>query len=96
VYDRLQHKPWPQEFAGRALRNPFVERWHGREDELMQTPSAVEEFVAAKAARDYSRAHVYAGESVGLIDRVESAVEILGRFEREAAECLRAAAQSLE
>jgi nitronate monooxygenase len=91
VYDRLQHKPWPDEFAGRALRNAFVERWDRREDQLMQTQSAVDEFVKAKGERDYSRAHVYAGESVGLVDRVENAAEILGRFEREATDCLRAA-----
>jgi nitronate monooxygenase len=89
VYDRLQHKPWPDEFGGRALRNPFVERWHGHEDELMETSSAVDEFVKAKGERDYSRAHVYAGESVGLIDRVESAADIIGRFEREAETLLR-------
>ncbi len=92
VYDRLQHKPWPDEFAGRALRNPFVERWDRREDELMQTQSALDEFTAAKAQRDYTRAHIYAGESVGLIDRVENAAEILGRLEREATHCLRDAA----
>lgn len=95
VYDRLQHKPWPEEFAGRALQNSFVDRWHGKEDELMQTQDAVDEFVKAKAERDYSRAHVYAGESVGLIDRVESAAEILGRLEREAEERLREAARHL-
>jgi nitronate monooxygenase len=96
VYDRLQHKPWPDEFAGRALRNPFVDRWHGREDELMRTPSAVEEFSKAKTQRDYSRAHVYAGEAVGLIERVESAAEILGRIEREARERLQAVATSIQ
>jgi nitronate monooxygenase len=93
VYDRLQYKPWPEEFAGRALRNAFVERWDGREDELMATPSAVEEFVTAKAQRDYSRAHVYAGESVGLVSLVESAAEILERFERETDDRLRACAR---
>lgn len=96
VYDRLQHKPWPDEFAGRALRNPFVERWDRREDELMQTQSAVDEFAKAKGERDYTRAHVYAGESVGLIDRVESVAEILGRLEREATDCLRTAASIVE
>ncbi|HXF35429.1 MAG TPA: nitronate monooxygenase, partial [Candidatus Acidoferrales bacterium] len=95
VYDRLQHKPWPDEFAGRALRNPFVDRWHGKEDELMQTQGAVDEFVKAKTQRDYSRAHVYAGEAVGLIDRVESAAEILGRLERDATDRLRAVARSM-
>jgi nitronate monooxygenase len=95
VYDRLQRKPWPDEFAGRALRNPFVERWDGREDELMQTPAAVDEFAKAKTERDYTRAHVYAGEAVGLIDRVESAADILGRLERETLERLRAVAASI-
>ena len=93
VYDRLQHKPWPDEFAGRALRNSFVERWHGREDELMQSQSAVDEFAKAKAERDYTRAHVYAGEAVGLIDRVESVAGILGRLERETLERLHAVAK---
>jgi nitronate monooxygenase len=96
VYDRLQHKPWPDEFAGRALRNPFVERWHGKEDALMQNAPAVDEFAKAKTQRDYSRAHVYAGESVGLIERVESAADILGRLEREATDRLRAVAQLFE
>ena len=90
VYDRLQHKPWPDEFAGRALRNAFVERWHGRENELMHDTSAVDEFVKAKASRDYSRAHVYAGESVGLVDRIESAADILARLVAETAQRLRA------
>jgi nitronate monooxygenase len=25
---------WPEGYTGRALRNPFVERWDGREDDL--------------------------------------------------------------
>ena len=84
VYDRLQEKPWPDEFGGRALRNPFAERWDGREDELMSTPQAVAEFKEARAARDYTRAHIYAGQSVGLVDRVEGAAEIVRRLNDDA------------
>src|SRR5579862_5338418 len=95
VYDRAQNKPWPQEFAGRALRNAFVERWHGREDELAATPEAVAEFVRAKAARDYSRANIYAGQSVGMVDRMRPAVEIVTELERGAIARLRACAAML-
>ncbi len=92
VYDRLQGKPWPDEFAGRALNNPFAAQWDGREDELMKTPHAVAEFNDAKAARDYTRAHIYAGQSVGLIDRVEGAADIVERLAACAAERLAACA----
>jgi nitronate monooxygenase len=92
VYDRLQGKPWPDEFAGRALANPFAARWDGREDELMSTPQAVAEFKEAKAARDYTRAHIYAGQSVGLVDTVEGAAAIVERLADAAAQRLAACA----
>ena len=90
VFDRLQEKPWPDEFGGRALRNPFAERWDGREDELMRTPDAISEFKEARAARDYTRAHIYAGQSVGLVDKLEGAAEIVKRLNDDAANRLEA------
>lgn len=90
VYDRVQGKPWPAEFRGRALRNPFVERWHEHEDELLATPAAVEEFGTAKAQGDFTRAHVYAGQSVGALRDVESANAIVSRLEADAVARLRA------
>jgi nitronate monooxygenase len=92
VYDRLQSKPWPDEFAGRALSNRFAAQWDGREDELMKTPEAVAEFKEAKAARDYTRAHIYAGQSVGLVHKVEGAAEIVERLADAAAQRLAACA----
>jgi nitronate monooxygenase len=86
VYDRAQGKPWPREFRGRALRNAFVERWHEREDELAASPEALAEFREAKRAGDYTRANIYAGQSVGALDRIESAAEIVARLERDAAD----------
>src|SRR4051795_1645940 len=47
VFDIAQGLAWPAEFPGRALRDDFTTRWHGREDEL--------------PAGDYAGAHVYAG-----------------------------------
>ncbi|MHB8146361.1 MAG: NAD(P)H-dependent flavin oxidoreductase [Vulcanimicrobiaceae bacterium] len=89
VYDRLQHTDWPPEFAGRALRNAFVERWDQREDALLSDASAVAEFERAKQGDDFSVAHVYAGQSVGKLDRIRPAAEIVQTIEREALEHLR-------
>jgi nitronate monooxygenase len=67
VFDRAQGIPWPSQFPGRALRNAFTDRWHGHEDEL--TPEAIAEYEAACAQQDPRLAHVYAGQSVGLVER---------------------------
>jgi len=93
VFDRVQNLPWPDEFRGRALRNAFTERWDAHEDEISDTARA--SFQVARKAHDYSVAHLYAGQSVGLARRVESAVEIVHRISGEAAERLRAVAALL-
>src|SRR5438067_909118 len=38
VYDIGRRIPWPEEFGGRALRNDYATRWHGREAELAADP----------------------------------------------------------
>jgi len=92
VFDRAQGKPWPDEFRGRALRNAFEDEWHGREDAL--DAAALARFDAAKAARDYSVANIYAGESVGLLAGERSAGAIVRDLAVEAATLLRAAKTS--
>jgi nitronate monooxygenase len=77
VYDRVQHIPWPARFRGRALANAFTERWDGREDDLMGDEQAQIEFAEAKAAGRYDIAHIYAGQSVGMLDKRRPASEIV-------------------
>ena len=89
VYDRAQAKAWPAEFRGRALRNDFVEHWNDREDELMQDQTALETFRAAKISRDFRTAHIYAGQSVGMLHDVEPARVILERIATDATARLR-------
>lgn len=89
VYDRAQAKAWPSEFRGRALRNDFVERWNEREDELMRDSEALKAFRTAKAERDFRTAHIYAGQSVGMLERVEPARVILERIVTDATTRLR-------
>lgn len=83
VYDRVQGKAWPAEFGGRALRTPFLERWTGREDELMLDRDTVARFDA--------REKIYAGQSVGLLHQVEPAETIVHRIAAQAGDLLRRA-----
>lgn len=83
VYDRVQHKGWPHEFGGRALRDAYVERWTGREDELLADARAVAEFKP--------ESKIYAGQSVGMLHGVRPAAEIVGELRDGARAALRAA-----
>ena len=69
VFDVAQRLPWPEEFPGRALRDEFSERWHGREDQIPD---------------GYAGGHVYAGAAVGAIADVPPAGELVVRLAREA------------
>lgn len=62
--------PWPAEFGGRAVRNDFTERWHGRADELR----AAGERLPAPA--------VWAGQAAGLVTRERSAADVMLELSR--------------
>lgn len=77
VFDRVNRLAWPPQFPGRALRNRFAEQWHGREDELMNNPEEIARFREGAANKDYDVTSIYAGQAVGLLDRVQPAGEYL-------------------
>jgi nitronate monooxygenase len=87
AFDAAQRIPWPSGFPGRALKNDFTARWHGRETEMDDAARA--QFAAAKQAEDYATAVIYAGQSVGMLERVEPAAAIVERIAREAEARLR-------
>ena len=60
--------PWPEEFGGRAVRNAFADRWHGREAELRADGVRSEEPV------------IWAGQSVGLVREERPAAAVVGDF----------------
>ena len=77
VFDRAQRLAWPARFPGRALRNSFADRWHGRDDELSRDDAAPDQLRRARATGDYDVAYIYAGEAVGLIDAERAAGDIV-------------------
>jgi nitronate monooxygenase len=80
VFDVGQRLAWPPEYGGRALRNPFFDRWQGREDELALDDEAHRALVAARAAQDLDTAPVYAGEGAALLDAERPAADVVRSF----------------
>jgi len=85
VFDITRQRRWPAPFTGRCLRNAHLERWSGREIELLHHVDEVAvEFAAARSAGNYDVLPVIAGESVGLIHDVEPVQVVVERVVREA------------
>ena len=92
VFDIVRgYHSWPEPYAARAVRNDFLARWHGREDELEASlPTEQPIYERAVAAGDFATALVFAGEAVDLIDAVVPAAELVRQIGAEAEARLRA------
>lgn len=89
LFDITRQRVWPQPFTGRCLINQHVERWNGKEIELLQNINQVAtEYEAARAAGDFDVAAVIAGQAVGIIDEVLTAEQIVTQIAREADQLL--------
>lgn len=97
VFDVAQSIPWPEEFPGRALRNDFTDRWHGREDELSGNLSEARDGLReAREREDFAENYIYAGQAVGVISDVPAAGDLAERLVSEAEGRLRLGATLLD
>jgi nitronate monooxygenase len=82
--------PWPKPYDHRTLRNQFVERWYGREAELLATLDVeTPTYWQARDEGDFDTAAIFAGEGVDLIHAVEPAATLVQRIGAEAEALLR-------
>lgn len=77
VFDRANRLDWPPEYPGRVLRNAFVSKWHGREDEMMSDPEELARFRAGADAKDYDITSIYAGQAIGMLSESRPAAEVV-------------------
>jgi nitronate monooxygenase len=70
------------------MRNAFSDRWRGREEELAQNLSVLDEWAEAAERGDMHVLPVWAGESMDLFDQLESATDVVGAIARQAEEAL--------
>jgi nitronate monooxygenase len=80
VFDAASRAGWPDEFGGRALRNPFYDRWEGHESALKSDDAAHEEYLTAVRAADPAASSLYAGQGVGALTTQPTAAEVLATF----------------
>jgi nitronate monooxygenase len=93
AFDVAEGAAWPERWPGRALVNDFSREWHGREEELRETPDARRLVVEGRRTGDPAHAPVYAGESVGLVTSERSATDVVRELDAEAEKALAAAAK---
>jgi nitronate monooxygenase len=96
VFDVVRRHAWPRPYTGRAIRNRFMERWGGREDDLGEAlDEEIPRFRAAVREGDFDTAMIWAGEGVDLISDVAPAGELVRRLGAETEACLRHASELL-
>lgn len=89
VFDVVRKIDWPTGHTGRALKNSFMSRWHGREPELAESRATESPaFFKALEEGDFNTGMVWAGEGIDLITDVEDAVTLVHRISAEAEQCL--------
>jgi nitronate monooxygenase len=88
--DIARNRFWPnREFVIRVLKNSFVAKWHGREDEMEKVVDAESErFAAAFKSGDVDNSAVLMGEVSGIIRDAPPAAQIVGKMIEEACERL--------
>jgi nitronate monooxygenase len=89
VFDISRRNVWPAPFTGRCLRNMHLDRWFGREVELLRhQEEESERYATARRDDDFDIAAVIAGESSGLVRDITSAREVVEGVMREASALL--------
>jgi nitronate monooxygenase len=85
VFDLSRGNRWPTPYTGRLLRNAYLERWLGREDELEARAEEIgRDYTAARARGDFDIAGVIAGEACALIHDIPPAGDIVTRIVSDA------------
>jgi len=89
IPDLASQRVWPGAMS-RAQRNPFIERWAGREWALRQNAAEIgKQLLAARAAGDVDNASLSFGQDAGLIDSVKSVKEVVQTIVSEAEEIIK-------
>ncbi|WFL77722.1 nitronate monooxygenase [Altererythrobacter arenosus] len=95
LFDAARGLNWPDGWTLRVASNVFSKRWRDAEGFASANSSERANFADAASVGDFDIAPVIVGEGVGLVERIETAADIISRIEREAEDALRDAPQLL-
>jgi nitronate monooxygenase len=92
VVDIVRKADWPKPFTARVMKTRFVNKWHGREAELVE-PTLIERemnrYVTAMQSGDPDNTGVWVGEATGLIHDVRPAADLLLEIAEDAEHLLK-------
>lgn len=89
VMDLARKLDWPTRYTARVLRNSFIARWHGHEQDLMQVADEeAAKYRKAWAEGDPDGSNTFVGEAAGLIRSIDPVSTIITRMIAEAEDCL--------
>jgi nitronate monooxygenase len=91
VHDILRNSPWPSRYPGRSLRDPFLDEWQGREEELAADPAARQAYRDAIARGEVTPVPVWASQAIDLITGLVPAADLVALLAGQAEETLAAA-----
>jgi len=93
LMDLARRLEWPERYTARVLKNRFIERWQGREEELLSVAETeAVKYREAWAKDDPEGSNTFVGEAVGMIDKILPVSEIISDMVDEAVACLAAGA----
>jgi len=91
VHDILRGSPWPSRYPGRSLRDPFLDEWQGREEELAADPAARQAYRDAVARGEVTPVPVWASQAIDLITGLVPAADLVALLAAQTEEALAAA-----
>jgi nitronate monooxygenase len=84
VLDIARGAPWPARYPARTLRNPFLEEWLHKEDELSGAGDVLASYREALGRRDVSVEPIWASEAIDLVNDVPPAGDVVALLAKEA------------
>jgi nitronate monooxygenase len=91
VHDILRGSPWPPRYPGRSLRDPFLDEWRGREEELAADPAARQAYRDAIGRGEVTPVPVWASQAIDLITGLVPAADLVALLAAQATRALAAA-----
>ncbi|GIH00582.1 2-nitropropane dioxygenase [Plantactinospora mayteni] len=88
VLDVLRGSRWPSKYPARTLGHPHLDRWRGREAELVGDSRAGQDYQDDVARGAIPPLPVWAGEAIDLITDLPPAADLVGTLATQAEEAL--------
>ena len=90
MFDIARGMPWPDDVSGRVIRNRFLERWQGREEELRAwADTHREEYLVLATESETAESAIWAGEAASLVTGIEHASDVVRDLVADTTEILR-------